>query len=143
MTTKTKKTRRRRSRRSKRTSTCSRPARKTISRRRSSGSPNRPQPSAKRTAGTHCYGPQVTVTKRWLGFLSSIMLNLHILPLRPPPHRTAMALRKRLRCSIVEKKSTTRSLSPRMPRRLENTLHLPGLHTKVITRWFGSCLNRT
>lgn len=49
------------------TSSCSRLARKTISRRHKSGSPNRRRPSARKTVGTHFCGQQVTVTKRWLG----------------------------------------------------------------------------
>ncbi len=138
-TTMKKKTRLRSLLRNRKTSCCSRLARKTTWRRPRSGSQIRRHPSAKETVGTLCCGLQVTVTKRWLGFLSNIT---HAPLTSPPlrlPHRMGMVHRRRHRSNRVARKSMIHLLSLKMHRRLESTLHLPGLHIKVIIKSFGSC----
>jgi hypothetical protein len=114
-------------------------ARKTISKRHITGSLSRPRPSMRKTVGTLFCGQQVTVTKRWLGFLSNIT---HAPLTSPPlrlPHRMGMVHRRRHRSNRVARKSMIHLLSLKMRRRLESTLHWLGLHTKVIIKSFGSC----
>ena len=139
MTTMTKKTRLKRLSRKQKTRCCLRLVRKTTLRRLKIGSLRVARPSARKTVGTLFCGLQVTVTKRWLGFL----LNITHAPLTflPPqvPHRIVMVLRRRLKCNRVARKSMIHLLSLKMHRRLENTLHLLGLHTKAIIKSFGSC----
>ena len=104
-TTMTKKTRLKRLSRKQKTRCCLRLVRKTTLRRLKIGSQRVARPSARKTVGTLFCGPQVTVTKRWLDFLSN---TTHALltsrPLRLP-HRTAMVLRRRHKSSRVARKS--------------------------------------